>query len=248
MANFSSFVQNLLQKCNPDPTKAGNTLLILNVFAMALAGLANTFAIATDKDTTSEDKKFLIPAGFATGAANVALYCLATRKIIKALEKHADKTLAKMEGTQKYADHVLKYTKDCYNKAKGGFLGTGLFKKSDEVIKSMKETLFENGDFTKVTQKAHEIFKEDVKGGASVLGAFAGAIIGCGILTPIIRDVSAYFIQKKMEQNNPELKAKPYRPYFDPGHWKLGQNMNNIPKQPLTLENYIAFTNGSMKI
>ena len=76
------------------------------------------------------------------------------------------------------------------------------------------------------------------------------AVIGCGILTPLIRDTSAYLVQKQMEKRNPNLKDLPYKPYFDPAHLKVSHNLDyvNISKQPLTLKNYMAFTNGSMKI
>ena len=95
-------------------------------------------------------------------------------------------------------------------------------------------------------------YKEVMKGCGSVLGAFAGVIIGCGILTPIFRDVSAYFVQKHMEKKNPSLKNKPYKPYFDPAHIKVGYAST---KQPLNMNTYMAFTrsrnvfpNASLKV
>ena len=58
---------------NPDPAKAGNTLLVLNALGMLFAAASDTFAAAIDKNTPAEEKKFLIPAGVATGAAKIGL-------------------------------------------------------------------------------------------------------------------------------------------------------------------------------
>ena len=80
---------------------------------------------------------------------------------------------------------------------------------------------------------------------SGVAGAFFGAVVGCAVLTPIIRDVSAYFVQKHMEKKNPELKEQPYRPYFQPT--KL-DGVNYAKKQPLSMKSYMAFTNSGMKI
>lgn len=95
---------------------------------------------------------------------------------------------------------------------------------------------------------AIETVRKNIKGGASVAGAFLGAIIGCSIITPIIRDIGAYIVQKQMEKKEPELKTKPYRPYFDPSH--IGQyGYVKLKKQPLSMNTYMSFTNGSnMKI
>ena len=91
---------------------------------------------------------------------------------------------------------------------------------------------------------AIESIQKNIKGGASVAGAFLGAIIGCSIITPIIRDIGAYIVQKQLEKKEPELKDKPYRPYFDPSH--VGHNTYiKMDKVPLSLKNYMSFTNGS---
>ena len=297
MANLTSMIDsakltNFLNKFNPDPSNAGKTLLILNTASMIFAALSNTFAIVKDKNTSNEDKKFLVPAGLATGVANIGAYFLMTERIIKKLKGDAKEALAKIDDvelTKKSTDYALKQVK----KAEEGLFGTGLFKKSGDFIQSMKETLFENVEVVKeeaqvaadvvkenvgevakeeaeavvdalkgdiaqglkegtiaITQEAKNLYKNNLKGGASVLGAFIGAVVGCGIITPIIRDVSAYFVQKRMESKNPALKEKPYQPYFDPAHLKVSHHnyYTNVKKQPLTMKNYMAFTNGSMQI
>lgn len=278
MANLTSMIDsakltNFLNKFNPDPSNAGKTLLILNTASMIFAALSNTFAIVKDKNTSNEDKKFLVPAGLATGVANIGAYFLMTERIIKKLKGDAREALAKLDDaelTKKATDYALKQVK----KAQTGLFETGLFKKSPEYIQSMKETLFESkevleegaqtvGEALKgnlaeglkegtiaITQEAKNLYKNNLKGGASVLGAFIGAVVGCGIVTPIIRDVSAYFVQKRMESKNPALKEKPYQPYFDPAHLKVSHHnyYTNVKKQPLTMKNYMAFTNGSMQI
>ena len=236
---------SLLKCCNPDPEKAGKILLVLNALGMVFAAASNTFAASVDKNTSKEDKNFLVPAGAVTGAANIGIYYLMTTKIIDGLKKSAVKAVEKMS-PKELSDNTLQYVQKTIAKKENGFLKTGLFKKSPEYIASMKNALIKNGE---ATQEAKDLFKTNMKAGAGVLGAFIGAVVGCAVLTPIIRDVSAYFVQKRMEKNNPSLKDKPYRPYFNPTHIgpKWQQN-THAKKQPLTMTSYMAFTSGNMKI
>ncbi len=225
-----------------DPKQAGKALLYLNVFSTALAAATNTLAAATDKNTSQEDKKFLIPAGIMTGVANIGLYLALTLKVIKAMGKKAENVIKEMEQNGTLEENALKYANNSIKKVEGA----KIFKKSAEYIADMKNYLFKDG---KLTQNALEEYKGTIKGCASVAGAFIGVIVGYGILSPIIRDVSAYFVQKHMEKKNPKYKEAPYRPYFDPGHFKIGYASK---KQPLNLNNYMAFTRaksvGNMKI
>ena len=100
----------LLEKpLNIDPAKAGKTLLGLNAVGIGAAALSNTFAAAVDKDTSAEDKKFLVPAGLATGVANLAIYFTMTTAIIDKLQ---GKTKYNKDGSIKkvvkgFADSVL---------------------------------------------------------------------------------------------------------------------------------------------
>ena len=243
MSDFLNKAFSMLEKIS-DPTKAGKTLLGLNIFAMVLAAASNTFAIAQDKNTPAEDKKFLIPAGVATGIANIGAYFAITQRIIKGLEKGTDKIVKNMEQKGTLNNNALQYVNKTIEKA-----GKGLFKKSPEYISDMKNYLLKDGA---PTANAISEYKDVIKGCGSVLGAFIGVIIGCGILTPIFRDVSAYFVKKHMEKKNPKLKDIPYRPYFDPSHIKLGYTNT---KQPLNINTYMAFTrsrnvipNGSLKV
>ena len=231
---------SLLEKFSPDPSKAGNTLLLLNVAGMVLAALSNTFAAANDKNTSAEDKKFLIPAGLVTGVANIAAYFGVTKTFCKSFTKKAEGVLSKMSD-----EDVSKKALNLVNKMIGK-------EKNAQIAESMKSNflktvLDENGkEITKASEKAINLYKTNFKAGADVLGAFAGAVVGCAILTPIIRDVSAYIMQKRMEKNNPEMAEKPYRPYFDPSHVKGGYSR----KQPLSMTSFMAFTstNGRMKV
>lgn len=229
---------SLLKKCNPDPTKAGKTLLVLNALGMVFAAISNTFAAAIDKNTTKEDKKFLVPAGAVTGVANIGLYYLLTDKvIIKGLTKAADKYVKeapKEELSKNATEIVLKQVRKAEK---------SLFKKAEDVA-SLKANLLDKNNVA--TQKAVETYKENIKSGAGVMGAFIGAVVGCAILTPIIRDVSAYFVQKKMEKKYPEMQQKPYRPYFDPAH--IGEGRYKYTDKPLSLRSYMLATNGRTRI
>ena len=70
-----------------DPYKsAGKTLMWLNVLGMLFAAASDTYAAASDKNTSKEDKKFLIPAGICTGVAKIGIYLGMTKKITEKLE------------------------------------------------------------------------------------------------------------------------------------------------------------------
>ena len=237
--DLAKFVKNF----NPEG-KTGNILLVLNAAGMLFAAASNTFAAAADKNTSAEDKKFLVPSGIATGAANIALYYKMTQKIIQNLKSVAqDKVneLEPVELAQKAKDVALARIK----KAENGLFNAGLFKKAPEMVQSMKDTLLtKEGGASAI---AIEEFKKKIPDGASVVGAFMGAVIGCAIITPIIRDISAYFVQKGLEKRNPKFKETPYKPYFDPAHIE-SRRYGQFKKQPLTMKNYMAFTNNKLKV
>ncbi len=242
MADLANFLNKNFNPHNAE--KAGGVLVALNAAGMIFAAISNTVAAATDKNTSEKDKKFLVPAGAVTGAANIGIYYAMTTKIIDGLKKSAVKALDSMK-PEEIKSNALELANKKIHKAEKGFLGTGLFKKSAKEVESMKNTFIKDGAPTK---EAIDNFKSNLKGGAGVLGAFTGAVVGCAVLTPIIRDVSAYFVQKHMEKKNPSMQTKPFRPYFDPSHIRSGYSRSRVPKQPLTLKNYMAFTNGSMKV
>ena len=245
----------LLEKpLNIDSSKAGKTLLGLNAVGMAAAAASDTFAAAIDKNTSAEDKKFLIPAGVATGVAKLGIYFTMTTAIINKLQGKvhydndgnitkttlglADRVLEEMDKNNTFDSNALKYTDKIIKKAEKGFLGTGLFKKSDEYINSMKATL-KDGDV--LTDAAKSLYRSNFKSGFGVLGAFIGAVVGSAFLTPIIRDISAWAIQKMREKKNPDLKEQPYYPYVP--------TIQYGKKQSLSMKNYMAFArSGNMKV
>ena len=153
----------------------------------------------------------------------------------------AHKIIESLQKEGQFDKSVKSFVENKLAKAqKGGIFGFG--KKPKEYIQSMKDCLLEG---TNPSETAKNLFKDNIKAGMGVLGAFTGAVIGCAIITPVIRDVSAYFVQKRMEKRNPDLQNKPYMPYFDPSHLKV--NIHG-KKQPLSMKNYMAFTSGDMKI
>ena len=251
--NPPKFVQSLLESCSPNPAKAGKTLLVINALGMVFAALSNTYAAAVDKNTSAKDKKFLVPAGFVTGAANIGLYYAMTTKIIDALQGKTTVKDGKEMVKVGLADKVLDYMSRNVDKdgknllvaAQEKFVEKEILKagKVSEELKQDAKKLLKEGDG--ITTKAQELFKKSFKSGFGVAGAFIGAVVGCAILTPIIRDVSAYFVQKHLEKNNPEMKDKPYRPYFEPTRIESVR----YNRRPLTLKGYMAFTNkGNMKV
>ena len=254
MINFDKIMANVVKafdapaaniKPNPKAAKGlfstpGDKLLAINTFSMVLAAITNTVAAAIDKNTSQDDKKFLVPAGLATGVANIGIYFVMTRKIIENLEKKAHEIVNKMEPKtleKKALEYVNKVITKTENKK--------IFKKSPEYIKDMREYLLKNPDVKDIknkgviTQNALNEYMKSIKDAASVAGSLVGVVIGCAIISTIIRDVSAYFVQKHLEKKNPKYKEAPYRPYFDPGHFKVGYASK---KQPLNMNTYMAFT------
>jgi hypothetical protein len=222
-------------------------MLFLSVAGMISAAVTNTFAAAIDKNTSAEDKKFLVPAGAVTGVANIGVYYLMTDKMIRSLEKSAGNYIAKLatENTPEFDKKATAYIESIIKKAQGG-----LFKNNDKQIKrvaEMKKALLKDKETIAggISDYAKDLYANHAKSGAGVLGAFAGAVIGCSILTPIIRDVSAWAIQKIREKKNPEIKDEPIKPYFEPTRL----NYSKYGNKPLTLKNYMNFTNqGNMKV
>ena len=234
MADFNKLLSSGVQKLAnfSDPKKAGTALLLINVFSTALAAVTNTFAAAIDKNTSAEDKKFLIPAGIMTGVANIGMYFALTSKAIAFMGKKANEVIKNMAIRGTLKENAENYANKILNNAKNA----KIFKKSPEYIADMEKYYFKNGALSK---NAIAEYKDVVKGAASVTGAFIGVVVGYGILSPIIRDVSAYIVQKHLEKKNPKYKEAPYRPYFDPGHFKVGYASK---KQPLNMNTYMAFT------
>ena len=250
-------MSNLLQKFNPNKS-AGGMLLVLNALGMVFAAASNTFAAASDKNTSKEDKKFLVPAGALTGVANIGLYYAMTTKIIDKLQGKvkvnkdnsvevvkglADNVIEKMEANGTFNKNAMNYIDKAISKAKNGkFFGLG--KKSEDYVSSMVSTLKSGNE---LTEAGKYLYKNSVKSGFGVLGAFIGAVVGCAILTPIIRDASAYLVQKRMEKKNPNMQNEPYQPYFDPSHTKVDlANFNR--RVPLTMKSFMISTNGRMKV
>ena len=234
---------SLAEKFNPEG-KAGKVLLVLNAAGMLFAAASNTFAAAADKNTSAEDKKFLVPAGIFTGVVNIALYYKMTQKIIDRLKDVANTQVQNLSN-EELLQKATQVAKAKINKAEKGIFNTGLFKKSADMVQSMKDTLLTKEGIA--TPFAIEEFSKKIPEGASVMGAFIGAVIGCSIITPIVRDISAYFVQRKMEKRNPDFKELPHKPYFDPAHIE-SRRYGNIRRQPLSMKNYMAFTNNKLKV
>ena len=334
LANIVKVFDTSIQQANRNPeastnlfsrfTTAGDKLLAINTFSMVLAAITNTAAAAVDKNTSKEDKKFLVPAGLATGVANIGVYFAMTRKIIQSLagdDNHigyADKIIDKMTEDGSISKNVIGYVEKTITNAES----TKSFKKYSEVLQDVKDTLSKSPNIKDILKEcklpeealtkpeelvqteydvlktllknpnAKEILKDkdakligkamekirplqdmrkyflekpninvkditkailksearteygySVKDAASVMGSFIGVVIGCGIIATIFRDVSAYFVQKHLEKKNPSYKDKPYRPYFDPSHFKIGYAKT---KQPLNMNTYMAFTRAKL--
>lgn len=250
--NVNGYLQELIKTANEQggAVKKGSTgkiMLFLSVAGMISAAVTNTFAAAVDKNTSAEDKKFLVPAGAVTGVANIGVYYLMTDKMIKGLEKSAGKYIADLAQNNpvEFTKKATTYIESIIKKAE-----SGLFKNSEKHIKNladMKKNLLQDEKTIAggITDYAKDLYANHAKSGAGVLGAFAGAVIGCSILTPIIRDVSAWAIQKIREKKNPEIKDEPIKPYFEPTRL----NYSKYGNKPMTMKNYMAFAqNGSLKV
>ena len=236
MAKLEQVATKVLGWLNPEKS-TGKTLMFLNALAIGFAAASNTFAAAIDKNTSAEDKKFLVPAGAVTGLANLGIYFGMTNKLVNYLEGPV---------ADKVTHNMIK--NDTFTKGVETFVDKNLLKVSKrgnkDLFESMKNTL-KNADGT-VTDAARVLYTKNIAKGLGVVGAFIGAVVGCAIITPILRDVSAYAVQKLREKNNPALQNKPYSPYFDPTH--IGPKYAKLNKQPLSMTSYMNFTHGRTRV
>ena len=261
MEKVEQLATKVLGWLNPDKS-TGKTLMFLNALAIGFAAASNTFAAAIDKNTSAEDKKFLVPAGAVTGLANLGIYFGMTNKLVNYLEGAvADKVTQNMiendtftKGVETFVDNKLlkasKQKKGLFESIKNAI------KKPDTTVvdktKVLKNNLFESMKKTlkepdgTVTKAARVLYTKNIAKGLGVVGAFIGAVVGCAIITPILRDVSAYAVQKMRERNNPALQNKPYSPYFDPTH--IGPKYAKLNKQPLSMTSYMNFTHGRTRV
>ncbi len=76
---------NRYVKTNPD-----KFLLESTAVGLGLATLSNAFGVAINKETTPEQKKYLIPWEIADGVANLGLFYTLTYGLIKGAEKLVD--------------------------------------------------------------------------------------------------------------------------------------------------------------
>lgn len=236
MASIEKAATTVLGWLNPDKS-AGTTLMVLNALGIGFAAASNTFAAAIDKNTSAEDKKFLVPAGAVTGLANLGIYFGMTKKLVDYLEGPvAIKVQDRMLENKTYASGAKNFIEG--NLAKAAKL------KNKDLFESMKNTL-KNPDGS-ITDAAKFLYTKKITKGLGVVGAFIGAVVGCAIITPILRDVSAYAVQKLREKKNPDLQNKPYSPYFDPTH--IGPKYAKVKKQPLSMTSYMNFTHGRTRV
>ena len=256
MSNFEKIATKVLGFLNPDKS-TGRTLMLLNALSIGFAAASNTFAAAVDKNTSPEDKKFLVPAGGITGLANLGIYFGMTNKLVKCLEGPiADKVTDKLRANEKALKEASKSGSNIgkigmtYTKAAENFINKTILKASkkhpQEYVDNMKSILKDaNG---KITAEGRVLFEKNIAKGLGVVGAFIGAVVGCAIITPILRDVSAYCVQKWRERKNPALQNKPYMPYFDPTHIGPKYSKYKLNKQPLSMTSYMNFTHGRTRV
>ena len=236
MANLEKAATTVLGWLNPEKS-TGKTLMVLNALGIGFAAASNTFAAAVDKNTSAEDKKFLVPAGAITGLANLGIYFGMTNKLVNYLEGNvADKVTEKMIKNDTFTRGVEAFVDKKLLKASKG--------KDKALFESMKNVL-KNSDGS-VTDSARVLYTKNIAKGLGVVGAFIGAVVGCAVITPILRDVSAYMVQKWREKKNPGLQNKPYSPYFDPTH--IGPRYAKLNKQPLSMTSYMNFTHGRTRV
>ncbi len=125
-----------------------------------------------------------------------------------------------------------------------GAVNIGLYALITAPLIKNTEKLIDKGiiSFTNVQKNTPKF--DNIKGGARVLASFAGAVLSCNIITPIIRNklggIATHRKEMYQKINMDEFK---YNPYYQPFFKK------NIDKQPLNISNYVSFSkNHGMKI
>ncbi len=167
--------------------------LLTGAFGWILSSIAQVVGVATNKKLDPKEKKFLIPQEIADAIVNVGFFMLLTHNSSKVgghfvkTGKIATKGLIELYKTKTFDGRIIE---DCINK-RG---------------KAITKTL-DIGESAKVDDelgKAYFPFAD----GVAFLSSVAGSILSCNIVTPIIRNKIASYIQKRtMEKNKTTLES-----------------------------------------
>ena len=171
---------------------------------------AQITAVLTNKKLPEDKKKVLLAQETADGLANTFLYVCFTSILTKLISK---KVMSGKILSSEISDNILRYSKQT--------------KKSiPDVIKAMTQ---ENPDkiYDSVTIKNFTSFHSGIK----MLATIAGSVLAANIATPIVRNYTGNYYQKKvkqLEKVNPEKKT--YTTFTTPAVFSSNPTFSNITK------------------
>ncbi len=209
---------------------AGKSLIHLGAVGWFFSGLAQIVMIARNKNIDKNEKKFLIPQEISDCAINVGLYYTICQSIKKSGDKLLEKAYILPQKTfsvlseykndsQKNITEMLEdEVKNFKYDIDGQKLKSNVSNFLDSAIKYLEQKLNNlpvtnpNTTFDKFVN-AEEILPKlnllkeaqkdfiKCKNGIGVLTAVLASVLSCNILTPVARNASANYFQRKLTQN-----------------------------------------------
>ena len=241
--------RGLIQKFNADvfnkySVDSGKMLIHMGALGWVFSSLAQIGVVATDKNISKKDKKFLVPQEICDGVKNVGLYYTVSQaikrsgdflvnkgflitdeaeKVINALKNESVPTRTAVKGLSESILNYLSADERYHKQVKKDYKGRNLDLILDKyyLLDSYKMPSFQNQ--AKVEKFAVGV-KEKIsgfKGGLGVVTSIVASIIASNLLTPVARNKMAGLYQQKFLMKHDEAqKAKNYAPQPLPAAFK----------------------------
>ena len=210
---------------------AGQSLIHLGAIGWFFSGLAQIVMIACNKNIDKKEKKFLIPQEVSDCVINVGLYYTICQSIKKTGDKLLEngyilpkkafdalsefKTHSQKNIYEMLKDEAKNFKFDNVNNKK---IKTNVSSFFEYTINYLEQKLSKlpftnpNSTLDKFTTPAQITEKLSVlkaaqkdfvkcKNGIGVLTAVAASVLSCNVLTPVARNISANYFQKKLLKN-----------------------------------------------
>ena len=237
---FDKIINGLWRKYEND---AGKSLIHLGAIGWFFSGLAQIVMIGRNKNIDKKEKKFLIPQEIADCAINVGLYYTICQTIKKTGDKLLEKAYmlpketfdALSEFKKPSHRNILEMINDetqnfKINEPDGKRLKANVSTFLDTSIKYLEQKLnklpVQNPNPTldsfvtteKITEKlnslkgAQKAFVK-CKNGVGVLTAVAASVLSCNIMTPVARNITANYFQRKLLKNQDKEINRPVVSY-----------------------------------
>ena len=201
---LSQFTQYMYNHYSKD---GGKLLVHLGAAGWAFGAIAQIAMLLGDKSIDKDQKKFLLPQEAADAAVNVVMYY----SVCEIIKRFGDSMVEKGRFlTDDIAKEILKMKPSSLSDLKVNEWGK-LF--TSKELKSNLSELLSNPSRLNIFKKAPVVEKETIKNIAKsalekleahknnvgIVTAITGSVLACNVITPIVRNMIASNIQKKLQ-------------------------------------------------